>query len=120
MTEMNGLHNVAGKKHNMHGWWSERSLPVKILMGIGIGIVGIGFFALCGWVLMLLWNWLMPVIFGLKTINYWQAWGLLILSSILFKRMGPGHSNVPSEKKRKQKLRSYMQEEESEKTSSTE
>ncbi len=30
-----------------------------------------------------LWNWLMPTIFGLKTIGYWQAVGLLLLSKIL-------------------------------------
>lgn len=32
-----------------------------------------------------LWNWLMPALFGLKTITFWQAWGLLWLSSMLFK-----------------------------------
>jgi hypothetical protein len=30
-----------------------------------------------------LWNWLMPAIFGLRTIGYWQAVGLLLLSKIL-------------------------------------
>lgn len=30
-----------------------------------------------------LWNWLMPSLFGLHTISYWQALGLLILSRIL-------------------------------------
>jgi len=34
---------------------------------------------------MLLWNWLMPVIFGLTSIGYWQAFGLMILSTLLFK-----------------------------------
>ena len=34
---------------------------------------------------MLLWNWLMPDIFGLKTINFIQAFGINLLSSILFK-----------------------------------
>lgn len=34
---------------------------------------------------LLLWNWLMPVIFGLKEITLWQALGLNILSGILFK-----------------------------------
>jgi hypothetical protein len=33
---------------------------------------------------MWLWNWLMPVIFGLHTIGFWQALGLLVLSKILF------------------------------------
>jgi len=34
---------------------------------------------------MLLWDWLMPEIFGLTTITIWQAWGLNILSGIFFK-----------------------------------
>ncbi len=31
-----------------------------------------------------LWNWLMPEIFGLHMITYWQAFGLLGLSWLLF------------------------------------
>lgn len=34
---------------------------------------------------MWLWNWLMPEIFNLIEITFWQALGLVILSSILFK-----------------------------------
>jgi hypothetical protein len=33
---------------------------------------------------MKLWNWLLPAIFGLRLIGYWQAVGLLILSKLLF------------------------------------
>jgi energy-coupling factor transporter transmembrane protein EcfT len=40
---------------------------------------------LTGLPLMWLWNWLMPELFGLKTITFWQAVGLNFLSSILFK-----------------------------------
>lgn len=36
-----------------------------------------------GFVTMHLWNWLMPVIFGLKTITFLQALGLVVLSKIL-------------------------------------
>jgi hypothetical protein len=32
-----------------------------------------------------LWNWLMPELFNLKTITFFQAWGLMALSSCLFK-----------------------------------
>ena len=35
-------------------------------------------------VVMWLWNRLMPVIFGLHAISFWQALGLLVLSRILF------------------------------------
>lgn len=42
-------------------------------------------------VVMGLWNWLMPTIFGWRVITFWQALGLLILSRILFGRFGgPG------------------------------
>jgi len=37
-------------------------------------------------VTMLLWNWLMPVVFGLPTIGFFKSMGLLALSYILFKR----------------------------------
>ncbi|MCL1865454.1 MAG: hypothetical protein FWF73_06550 [Spirochaetes bacterium] len=42
-------------------------------------------------IVMLLWNWLMPAIFGLGEIDYWQALGLLILSRVLFGHFGGGH-----------------------------
>ena len=45
---------------------------------------GLAFLALVGWVVMSLWNWLMPALFGWHEIGYWQAWGILILSKILF------------------------------------
>jgi hypothetical protein len=35
-------------------------------------------------VVMSLWNWLMPALFGWHLISLWQALGLLILSKILF------------------------------------
>jgi hypothetical protein len=34
-------------------------------------------------VAMRLWNWLMPAVFGLHLITYWQTLGLLILSRLL-------------------------------------
>jgi hypothetical protein len=35
--------------------------------------------------LQLLWNWLMPTIFNLPMITFWQAFGLNILAGILFR-----------------------------------
>lgn len=48
------------------------------------------------WAVFALWNWLMPTIFGLHAITYWQALGLMALSWILFRgfrgpRFGGGH-----------------------------
>jgi hypothetical protein len=31
-----------------------------------------------------LWNWLMPMIFNLRTVTYWQAVGLVVLGHALF------------------------------------
>ena len=41
-------------------------------------------FVLMGFVIMGLWNWLMPPLFGLHAIGFWQAFGLLILAKLLF------------------------------------
>ena len=92
-------------------WWEERSLPQKILTGIGFGIGGIALLALFGLFVMLLWNWLMPDLFGFKQLDYWQAWGLLILCTILFKGFGSSNNSSGSaERKRKRQLRRYMRE----------
>src|SRR5690242_14606484 len=40
----------------------------------------------------LLWNWLMPEVFGLREITFWQALGVLALSRILFGTWGRHHS----------------------------
>jgi hypothetical protein len=49
---------------------------------------------------MWLWNWLMPEIFGLTTLNYWQAVGLFILLKILIGGCGGfGNSGKSSSKK---------------------
>ena len=36
-------------------------------------------------VLLFLWNWIMPGLFGLATIGYLKALGLVVMSRILFK-----------------------------------
>ena len=40
--------------------------------------------AAIGFVSMHLWNYLMPAIFGLHVITFWQAVGLLLLGRLLF------------------------------------
>jgi hypothetical protein len=41
-----------------------------------------------GEVVMHLWNWLAPALFGLRQITFWQAFGLLALCRILFGGFG--------------------------------
>jgi cytochrome b subunit of formate dehydrogenase len=40
--------------------------------------------ALGGWIVQYLWNWLLPTLFGWRTITFWQALALLVLCRILF------------------------------------
>ena len=75
---------------------------VTIAFKIFFGIVAAFIFALLfGYVIMWLWNWLMPDIFGLTTINYWQAVGILVLGKMIFGGLGSGHRSDNSRKSRK-------------------
>ncbi len=48
------------------------------------------FVALGGEVVRLLWNWLLPTLFGWRQITFWQAVGLLALCRILLGGFGLG------------------------------
>ena len=50
------------------------------------------FVALIGWIVMQLWNWLLPTLFGWHPIGFWQALGLLLLCRILLGGFG-GHGH---------------------------
>jgi hypothetical protein len=66
------------------------ALAPLILLGILL------FIAIGGGVVMQLWNWLLPSLFGWRQITFWQAIGLLALCRILFGglgRHGSGRSN---------------------------
>ena len=60
----------------------------KIYWGVKVAIMIFFFFTLVSYVVMVLWNWLMPDLFGLPYLNFWKAAGLLLLSKILFSGMG--------------------------------
>lgn len=63
---------------------------VRIVMWVLLGILAAAAFALVFAILVkVLWNWLMPGLFGLPVIGFWQAFGILLLAKILFG--GPGH-----------------------------
>jgi hypothetical protein len=59
-----------------------------------VAIAGILLFIALGTTIVLqLWNWLLPSLFGLREIDFWQALGLLALCRILFGGFGrPGFS----------------------------
>jgi hypothetical protein len=54
-----------------------------LLLPIGIAAVVIVTFV-GGSAVKWLWNWLMPLLFGLPEVTFWQAVGVLALSRILF------------------------------------
>jgi hypothetical protein len=53
-------------------------------------LLGLAAVAGFGAAVLLLWNVLIPTIFGLAAINFWQALGLLALCRILFGGFGHG------------------------------
>lgn len=57
------------------------------------------FITIGGGVVMLLWNWLAPALFGLRLITFWQALGLLALCRILFGGFGLGGGSHRSNSK---------------------
>lgn len=67
-------------------YWNKSNYPkrfwfwkaIKFILGatLFIFLVGGGF--------MLLWNWIMPTIFGLGAITIWQSFGLILIGRLLF------------------------------------
>ena len=67
-------------KHKMRSKSPGEIIGAGIILAVIITVLVIAF----GYVIMYLWNWLMPAIFGLTTITFWQAIGLGLLSKLLF------------------------------------
>lgn len=62
--------------------------------GAKIALMSIAALAALSVVIMLLWNELIPGIFGLSSINFWQALGLFLLTRILFGHLGFGRGKM--------------------------
>ena len=54
-----------------------------LLRGLGFLVAGVAFVAAVSFVVMMLWNALVPRLFSGPAIQFWQAAGLLVLSRIL-------------------------------------
>ena len=67
------------------GFWIKWAIFIPIAIAAGVFIFGS--------VVMLLWNALLPALFGIKTITFWQALGILVLSKILFGGFRGGHGH---------------------------
>lgn len=57
---------------------------ILVVAPLGLAI----FIAIGGELVMHLWNWLLPALFGFGQITFWQALGLLALCRILFGGFG--------------------------------
>jgi hypothetical protein len=72
------------------------------------------FIAIGGEVVKLLWNWLLPPIFGWRQITFWQALGMLALCRILFGGFGLHGSGRSSGRRRREERDECMTPEERE------
>ncbi len=89
----------------MTNWNKRKFRPRKVLFFMTMAVL---FCMAIGYVVMLLWNWLMPDLFNLKPINWWQAIGLFVLFRILFGGFKGGSRGKYSQK-RKQWQNKWMQ-----------
>ena len=69
---------------------------LKILKYTGFAILGIGFVFLVIFLVMHLWNWLIPALFNGPVISFWQTAGLFLLSKILLTGIAPGGHSYKS------------------------
>ena len=73
----------------------------RLMMFAPIVLIGIALFAYVGGqIVKLLWNWLVPSLFGLPALTFWQALGLLALCRILFGGHGGMRRRSPEERAR--------------------
>jgi hypothetical protein len=90
------------KMSDHNGNWKSAPRWVRIVVYSILGVIGAAALGvLFGLIIMWLWNWLMPMLFGLKTITYWEGVGIFILAKILFGSIGSsgGESKKSKDKK---------------------
>jgi hypothetical protein len=62
---------------------------IKLIWIAPLAILGMILFTFIGGqIVLLLWNWLLPPLFGVSQISFWQALGILVLCRILFGGFG--------------------------------
>jgi len=63
---------------------------VKVFKYIGFGILGVGAMFFFVWLVMLLWNALIPELFNGPVLSYWQTAGVFVLAKILLSGFSSG------------------------------
>ena len=82
------------KKH-----WDKVPNWAKYTLYAVLGIAGAFLLGLLfGNLIMWLWNWLMPSLFGLRTIGFWEGLGLFLLAKLIFGFGGGGGSGEGDKK----------------------
>lgn len=71
---------------------TKKRIGIAIFAPIGIAL----FIFIGGEIVLHLWNWLAPTLFGWRQITFWQAIGLLTLCRILFGGWGGGGGRAKS------------------------
>ena len=88
---------------------------LKLILIAPLAILGILLFiAIGGEIVLHLWNWLLPPLFGWRQITFWQALGILVLSRILFGGWGSHGSGRPNFRRRMKERCEHMTPEERE------
>jgi hypothetical protein len=81
----------------------------RVMKYVMLAVLFVAFLFAFGFVVEALWNWLMPAIFGLKLIGYWQAVGLILLCKLLFGRFHTGPHYSRGGKWRRRMLERWQQ-----------
>jgi len=85
----------------MRNRFRDLTRMTKLMIIAPLAILGMVIFIFIGGeTVMLLWNWLVPALFGFKQVTFWQGLGLLALCRILFG--GFGMSGGASRRSRRQ------------------
>jgi hypothetical protein len=67
------------------GGWRVLRIIGMVLGGLALAVIAAFVFGLF---VQLLWNWLMPSLFGLAKLTYWQAFGIIVLAKLIFSPFG--------------------------------
>lgn len=81
-------------------YYRDKKRRIKPIMYPLMVLGGIAFVLLFGWIVMLLWNAILPDLVNVGRLNLWQAIGLLVLSKILFSGFGGKSGRWGSRKER--------------------
>ncbi|MEI9918298.1 MAG: hypothetical protein WDO14_05785 [Bacteroidota bacterium] len=67
--------------YTKRGWWVVKFVVFGVLMVVLLGLLT-----------QFLWNFIMPDIFGLPMINFWQGLAMFALAKLIFGFGGKGHN----------------------------